>query len=68
MKLPDGNTFRDVTSTSNLPPTTAADIAAYLLQHGAMLDASALQSTSTKLGKKLYVHLSDYSNVVLICV
>jgi len=42
MKLPDGNTFRDVTSTSNLPPTTAADIAAYLLQHGAMLDASAV--------------------------
>jgi len=42
MKLPDGNTFRDVTSASNLPPTTAADIAAYLHQHGAMLDASAV--------------------------
>jgi len=41
MNLPEPQTFRDVTSASNLPPVSEQDVTAYLQQHGTALDSSA---------------------------
>ena len=45
MDLPDPKTFRDVTSSSCLPPVSESNVSAFLQLHGASID---------KISKELY--------------